>query len=82
MKATVKRLISTAPSEMLKKVEQKKEQNTLEMLDYMDSKKERVPPGDFALLSAPVSLYVSIDLWYNIHIEIRFIVLIIQSNQR
>ena len=27
---------------MLKKVEQKKEQNTLEMLDYMDSKKERV----------------------------------------
>ena len=39
---TVKRLISTAPSEMLKKVEQKKEQNTLEMLDYMDSKKERV----------------------------------------
>ena len=45
-------------------------------------KKERVPPGDFALLSAPVSLYVSIDLWYNIHMEIRFIVLIIQSNQR
>lgn len=39
---TVKRLISTAPSEILKKVEQKKEQNTLEMLDYMDSKKERV----------------------------------------
>lgn len=39
---TVKRLISTAPSEMLRKVEQKKEQNTLEMLDYMDSKKERV----------------------------------------
>lgn len=39
---TVKRLISTAPSEMLEKVEQKKEQNTLEMLDYMDSKKERV----------------------------------------
>lgn len=39
---TVKRLISTAPSEVLKKVEQKKEQNTLEMLDYMDSKKERV----------------------------------------
>lgn len=39
---TVKRLILTAPSEMLKKVEQKKEQNTLEMLDYMDSKKERV----------------------------------------
>nr|DAY94508.1 MAG TPA: hypothetical protein [Caudoviricetes sp.] len=48
----------------------------------MRHKKERVPPGDFALLSAPVSLYVSIDLWYNIHMEIRFIVLIIQSNQR
>ena len=38
--STVRRIVKSAEEDVLEKVEQKKEQNTQEMLEYLDSKKQ------------------------------------------